>query len=105
MDALTPGVSMAKLRVRSAMADQALLWAFVAGLAWCPFWFGSNGLLAWGVNAVLFPGLVAIYELSLLIRGERHPVSIKQVKVPAALFGAVVLRILIQNTTWPPPWL
>jgi O-antigen ligase len=105
MDALTPTVSMAKLPVRGAMVDQALMWAFVAGLAWCPFWFGSNVLLAWGVNAVLFPGTAIIYELSLLIRGERHPVGIKQIKVPAALFAAVVIWILIQNATWTPSWL
>ena len=77
MDALTPRISMAKLPVRSTIVEQALLWAFIAGLAWCPFWFGSNALVAWGVNAVLFPGLAIIYELSLLIRGERHPVAIK----------------------------
>ena len=82
-----------------------LLWALVAGLAWCPFLFGSNVLLAWGVNAVLFPGLVTIYELSLLIRGERHPVAIQQIKVPAFLFAAVVLWIFIQNATWTPDWL
>jgi hypothetical protein len=105
MDALTPVVSRARLPVRSAMVDQALLWAFTAGLAWCPFWFGSNVLLAWGVNAVLFPGLVIIHELSLLIRGEPHPVGIKQIKIPAALFAAVVLWILIQNATWTPDWL
>ena len=52
-----------------------------------------------------FPGLVAIYELSLLIRGERHPVAMKQIKAPAALFAAVVLWILIQNATWTPDWL
>ena len=39
---------------------------------------------------VLFPGLIAIYEISLLVRGERHPVAIKHIKVPAALFAAVV---------------
>src|SRR5215475_13749958 len=105
MDALTPGVSRAKVPIQSAIADRALLWVFIAGLAWCPFWFGSNGLLAWGVNAVLFPGLVVIYEIALLIRGERHPVAIKQIKVPAALFAAVVIWILIQNATWTPAWL
>jgi hypothetical protein len=87
---------------RGDLVDGVLLWAFVAGLAWCPFWFGSNGLLAWGVNAILFPGLVAIYEISLLIRGERHPVGIKKIGIPAALFAAVVLWILIQNAAWTP---
>jgi O-antigen ligase len=105
MDALTPGISRAKVPIQSAIVDRALLWVFIAGLAWCPFWFGSNGLLAWGVNAVLFPGLVVIYELALLLRGERHPVAIKQIKVPAALFAAVVIWILIQNATWTPAWL
>jgi O-antigen ligase len=85
--------------------ERALLCAFIAGLAWCPFWLGGNVLLAWGINAVLFPGLVAIYEVSLLIRGERHPVAIRQIKAPAVLFAAVVLWILIQNTTWTPDWL
>src|SRR6266436_1458313 len=105
MEALTPRVVTARLPVRSAIVDRALLWGFIAGLAWCPFWFGSNDLLAWGVNAVLFPGLVVIYEVFLLIRGERHPVAIKQIKVPAALFAAVVIWILIQNATWAPGWL
>ena len=57
MDALTPGALRAKVPIRGVIVDRALLWVFVAGLAWCPFWFGSNVLLAWGVNAVLFPGL------------------------------------------------
>ena len=101
-----PGVSRTnRLPAESAIVERALLWAFIAGLAWCPFWLGSNVLLAWGINAVLFPGLVVVYELSLLIRGERHPVAIKQIRVPAALFATVVLWILIQNATWTPAWL
>ena len=104
-DAPMAEVSSAKRRpAENAIVERALLWAFIAGLAWCPFWFGSNALLAWGINAVLFPGLVAIYEISLLIRSERHPVAIKQIRAPAALFGAVVLWILIQNATWTPDW-
>jgi O-antigen ligase len=103
----TVGVSGTnRLRATSAAStERALLWAFIAGLAWCPFWFGGSVLLAWGINAVLFPGLVSIYELSLLIRGERHPVAIRQIKLPATLFAAVVLWILIQNATWTPEWM
>ena len=98
------GVSRAT-RIPADIVERMLLWAFVAGLAWCPFWFGSNVLLAWGINAVLFPGLAAIYEVSLLIRGEPHPVAVKQIKLPAALFAAVVLWVLIQNATWTPDWM
>jgi O-antigen ligase len=79
--------------------------ALIAGLAWCPFWFGGSVLLAWGINAVLLPGLVAIYELSLLIRRKPHAVAIRQIALPAALFAAVVLWILIQNATWTPDWM
>jgi O-antigen ligase len=102
--ARVPGTSRV-LAGSAASTERALLWAFVAGLAWCPFWFGSNVLLAWGINAVLFPGLVVIYELSLLIRRKSHPVAVGQIKLPAALFTAVALWILIQNATWTPDWL
>ena len=99
------GIARAKaFSANSVIVECALFWAFIAGLAWCPFWFGSHTWLAWGINAVLFPGLVAIYELSLLITGERHPVAIWQIKASAALFGVVVLWILIQNATWTPAW-
>jgi O-antigen ligase len=89
----------------AANTERALLWAFIAGLAWCPFWFGGSVLLAWGINAVLFPGLVVIYELSLLIRRKPHSVAVGQIKLPASLLAAVVLWILIQNATWTPDWM
>jgi O-antigen ligase len=105
-DASTPEVSKGSgFAAENATVERALLWAFIAGLAWCPFWFGSNDLLAWGVNAVLFPGLVASYEISLLVRGKRHPVAIKHISLPAALFAAVVLWIFIQSATWTPAWM
>ena len=104
VDGESPGAS--RLPAESAAStERALLWAFIAGLAWCPFWFGGAVLLAWGINAVLFPGLVVIYELSLLIRRKPHPVAVGQIKLPAALFAAVVLWILTQNATWTPDWL
>src|SRR5262245_1502696 len=106
MDTPITGVSRAnRLAAKSAIVEGALLWAFIAGLAWCPFWFGSAVLLAWGINAVLFPGLVVLYELSLLIRRKPHPLSVRQIKLPAALFAAVVLWILTQNATWTPDWM
>jgi O-antigen ligase len=107
MAAPTAGISDAnRLPGKSAgRTERALLWGFIAGLAWCPFWFGGSVLLAWGINAVLFPGLVVIYELSLLIRRKPHAVGVGRIKLPAALFAAVVLWILIQTATWTPGWM
>jgi O-antigen ligase len=87
---------------RGDLIESAVFYTFVAGLVWCPFWFGSNDLIAWGVNAVLFPGLAAIYEISILRRGQRHPISLKYLKLPGVLFLGVVLWILIQSSTWTP---
>jgi O-antigen ligase len=84
----------------SAIADPVIFWLFLAALAWTPFWYGSNDLVAWGVNAVLFPGLAAAYEISLLVRGESHPVGIRNLAVPVGLFAAVVLWVWVQNLTW-----
>ena len=70
----------------SAIIDDAAFWLFMAGLAWVPFWYGSNDILAWGINAVIFPALVALYEFALLLRRKAHPVGIRAIAVPAALF-------------------
>src|SRR6266851_422072 len=85
-----------------AIERPALFWLLVAGLAWVPLWYGSNDLIAWGVNAVLFPGLAILYELSLLLRGDGHPIGIRRIAVPAALFAAVVAFIGAQNLTFAP---
>jgi O-Antigen ligase len=87
---------------RSETIEWALFWTFVAGLAWIPFWYGGNDVFAWGINAVLFPGIVLIFEVSLLMRGESHPVGLKEIQFSALLFVAVVLWIVIQNATWTP---
>ena len=88
--------------LRAGTFEGAVFWTFIIGLAWCPYWYGSNELLAWGINALLFPGLAIILEVMLLIRGEGHPVAVKQLWVPAALFASVVVWIVIQNATWTP---
>ncbi len=85
---------------RSDTIEWVLFWMFIAGLAWIPYWYGSNDLIAWGINAVLFPGLVLIYELSILMRGKSHPVGINQLRMPALLLVAVVVWIEVQNATW-----
>jgi O-antigen ligase len=75
---------------------------FVAGLAWVPFWLGSNRLVAWGINAVIFPGLAALYEFSLLIRAKARPVPLRRVGLSAVLLAIVAIWVLVQNATWTP---
>ncbi len=87
---------------RCAFAEEGTFYGFLAALAWAPLWYGSNGLLPWGINALLFPGLAFIYETLLLLTGKRHPVGIRNLALPAGLFAAVVLWILLQNATFLP---
>src|SRR5450631_934115 len=94
--------SVESARGDSEVVERALFWMFVAGLAWAPYWYGGNDYFAWGVNAVLFCGLVVIYEVAVVVRGKSHPVGIKEVWISAALFAAVVLWIIVQNATWTP---
>lgn len=98
------GIGSAKQQ-GSEWTEGICLGVLLGGLAWVPFFYGSNTLWAWGINAVLFPGLVVLYELSLLVRGRRHPVGVRTIALAATLFAAVVLWILFQTATWVPAWL
>jgi O-antigen ligase len=89
------------LQRQSALIEDAAFWLFMAGLAWVPFWYGSHGLFAWGVNAVLFPGLAALYEIALLIGKKAHPVGIRNIAASAILFAIVLVWIWVQTLTWP----
>ena len=82
--------------------EWVLLWTFIAALAWTPYWYGSNDLIAWGINAVLFPGLTLIYEIALLVRGQERPVAVRELRLPIALFVAVALWAVVQDATWTP---
>ena len=55
---------------RSNLVEWIIFWGFVVGLAWIPYWYGSNALVAWGINAVLFAGLALAYEISIILRGK-----------------------------------
>lgn len=82
--------------------ENLLFGLFIVGLAWVPFWLGSNRPVAWAINATLFPGLAAVYELSLLWRGARHPVALRTVGASAILFTCAVAWAFLQNATWVP---
>lgn len=82
--------------------DGALFFMFVLALAWAPLWLGANRPLAWGVNAILFPGLALGYESSLLLRGRRHPIGVRRLAAPVVLFSVVVVWIVVQMFTIAP---
>lgn len=84
------------------MAGEATFWGLVAGLAWTPYWYGSNVLLAWGINAIIFPALVIVLELTLLAVGASHAVSWRVVAMPFLLAGFVFVFIVVQTATWTP---
>jgi O-antigen ligase len=84
----------------SELVEQMVFSAYLAGLAWLPAWYGSNDMVAWGINAVAFPGLAALYEMTLLLRGRGHPVGARELVAPVLLFAGVVGWTLFQTAGW-----
>jgi len=97
---LASAVIAATTTNRRESTEAIVFWLFVAGLGWVPFWDGSNELIAWGTNAILFPGLAAVYEVSLLIRGKSHSVGIRNIALPAVLVVIVALWTYFQTLAW-----
>lgn len=94
--------------MRSSSSDKGrrtrdvVFWLYVAGLAWAPFWFGSNDPVSWSINAIIFPALVVLYELNLILSGRPHPVPLRRIWFSAACFALVVVWILVQAATVTP---
>jgi O-antigen ligase len=82
--------------VRGAKIEQVVFFGFLLGLAACPFWFGSNRLGAWGVNAAFFSALLIAYEFSLLLGGRPHPFPVGSIKFPAICFALVATWCVVQ---------
>src|SRR5689334_4684798 len=102
MPSTLAGLSSAQARPRQGeLFERLLLALLVAALAWAPYWYGSNDLVAWGVNALVFPGLAVLYELGLVVSGRSHPVGLRKLLVPAALFAMVVAWIFAQTVIVP----
>lgn len=105
---MTVGASAAPANAGAAAAamgarlDDVLFALYLAALALVPLFFGSNRLLAWGLNAVAFGGLAAAYEAGLLLSGRSRPVALRRITVPAALFAVLIGWILVQGAQWTP---
>ena len=90
---------------RVATIEQFIFWAAILGVAWVPFWLGSNREIAWLINAGYFGTLVVLLEAALLIGRRAHPVALRRVAYPAAIFALTGLWILFQASTFIPAWL
>ena len=90
---------------RVATIEQLIFAAAILGLAWVPFWLGSNRAIAWFMNAGYFGTLALALEATLLIERHAHPVALKRLFYPAAIFALASLWILFQTNTWIPGWL
>jgi hypothetical protein len=83
-------------------ADEVLFFGLLLGLAWAPFWLGSNRSFAWGVNAVIFGGLAMLYELRVCFTRSRHPVAIRRIWFEVLAFLIVCGWALAQIGSWTP---
>lgn len=87
---------------RFGKTEAAAFCLFVIGVAWVPFWNGSNELAAWGINAVLFAGIAALCEVAVLVRGGggRHSFGLRNIGLPAILFALALAWIYAQTIAW-----
>jgi O-antigen ligase len=85
--------------------EQVIFGAAILGVAWAPFWFGSNRGIVWLINAVYFGTLVLLLEAALLVGRRAHPVAIKRLTYAVVIFALTCVWILIQASTWIPTWL
>jgi O-antigen ligase len=101
------GLSAADASPASSMSadraiDRKLFAALMLGLAFAPFWLGSNRPIAWGVNAIYYGSLAILYESALLWSGRTHPIALRRIWFPAFAFMSVVVWSLLQIAPFMP---
>ncbi len=70
----SPGRASDSVRSRAqSRTEKLFVWMFAASLLWAPFFLGGNRPLAWGINAALFCGLAAAYEITLAVTAGAGP--------------------------------
>src|SRR5258707_3881599 len=76
------------------------LWLAVTLLA--PVWFGSNVPLVWGIHAILFGGLLAVYGAVAVLRGTPLVLPLTRLGWPLAALAIVLLWAAIQTSSIVP---
>ena len=101
IDVRTAGRDVASRDFASGI-DNFCFWAANLGLAWAPFWLGSNRPVAWYANAIYFGVLVLVLEGSRLFWPRPHAVPLRKVLFPVLAFIAISFWIYVQAATWTP---
>jgi O-antigen ligase len=101
IDVRTAGRDVARRDYASGI-DNFCFWAANLGLAWAPFWLGSNRPIAWYANAIYFGVLVLVLEGSRLLWPRPLAVPLRKLLFPVLAFIAISLWIYFQAATWTP---
>ncbi len=89
-------------RDAASATNSLCFWAANLGLAWAPFWLGSDRPVAWYVNAIYFGSLLVLLEGSRLLWWQPLAVPLRKIAFPAVAFIVIVAWILLQAVTWTP---
>lgn len=87
---------------RADAFDTTVFVMVLLGLAWVPLWLGSNRMMAWGINGILFAGLLIVYEGSRLLQSREPTVLAAKVGIPLVLFACVLAWIVVQMSPYVP---
>lgn len=89
-------------RTRHETYNDLIFIGLLLCLAWVPFLLGSNRLLAWGLNAGLFGGLLILFEAGMLATGTHHAIAPRRLWWAFLLWAVVIGWIVFQLSGWAP---
>jgi O-antigen ligase len=90
--------------------EHAVATAWLGGVALSPVWFGSNIPAIWGLHALLFGGILAIYALGGVAAPRPLPVPLGWLKLPLGALALMLawaaiqtlpgIAFVLQNPVW-----
>jgi O-antigen ligase len=83
-------------------ADSAARWLYLLAIALAPLFFGGSIPLAWGINAVLIGGCLALFSFAHSARASTLPVPTRWIAFPLIAIGLVLMWAFLQTVTWTP---
>ncbi len=94
-------MAMDSPRSRST-GDNAARWLYLLAIALAPLFFGGSIPLAWGINAVLIGGCLALFGVAHVVGGGALPVPTRWIVFPLIAIGLVLIWAFLQTVAWTP---